>query len=111
VGGSRSGLIESFAFDQLKVDEIKGGRETPAPFLVCERLFRSPRAVVRFAFAPALGVVAGPMLADYISMIRSRPCHLVVLLPTVEAIVEPEGLDTTELTPAETVDAILLRTS
>ena len=85
-------------------------------------------------------VVAGPILKDYRGMIRNRPCHVVVLLPSVEAITAREAervhkgygawtveqlhdgfvsetprvglwLDTTDLTPEETVDAILTRTS
>ena len=31
-------------------------------------------------------VVAGPMLNDYAEMIRSRPCHVVVLLPSLGAV-------------------------
>jgi predicted kinase len=85
-------------------------------------------------------VVAGPPLADYHTMIRNRPCHVVVLLPAVEAVAAREAgreqksydawtieqlyegfvattprvgiwLDTTDLTPAETVDEILAQTS
>jgi predicted kinase len=85
-------------------------------------------------------VVAGPLLGEYRTMIRSRPCHVVVLLPSLEAVAERERqrldrgyehwsveqlyegfvrgtprtglwLDTTDLTPAETVDAILSGTS
>jgi chloramphenicol 3-O-phosphotransferase len=81
-------------------------------------------------------VAAGPILSDYLSMIRSRPCHLVVLLPSPEAIAAREAaregkgygawtaeqlydgfvsgtprvglwLDTTDLTPDETVNEIL----
>jgi predicted kinase len=85
-------------------------------------------------------VVAGPLLADYRTMIRNRPCHAIVLLPAIEAVAAREAgreqkgygawtieqlhegfvattprvgiwLDTTELTPAETVDEILARTA
>src|SRR6185437_6635471 len=31
-------------------------------------------------------VVAGPLLGDYRTMIRSRPCHVVVLLPSADAL-------------------------
>jgi GrpB-like predicted nucleotidyltransferase (UPF0157 family) len=85
-------------------------------------------------------VVAGPMLAEWPAMLRSRPCHVVVLLPSLEAVVAREAervqkgygawtaeqlyqgfagdtprvgiwLDTTNLTPEETVEEILGRTS
>jgi GrpB-like predicted nucleotidyltransferase (UPF0157 family)/predicted kinase len=85
-------------------------------------------------------IVAGPILGDWRTMIRSRPCHLVVLFPSIQAIVEREAeraqkgygawtveqlydgfvsdtprvglwLDTTNLTPEETVAAILAQTS
>jgi GrpB-like predicted nucleotidyltransferase (UPF0157 family) len=85
-------------------------------------------------------VVAGPLLGDYRTMIRSRPCHVIVLLPTPEIVAareatrEHEGygawtieqlydgfvastprvgiwLDTTQLTPEETVEEILARTT
>jgi GrpB-like predicted nucleotidyltransferase (UPF0157 family)/chloramphenicol 3-O-phosphotransferase len=85
-------------------------------------------------------VVAGPLLGEYRTMIRSRPCHVVVLLPTAEALGAREAgretkgygawtveelhdgfasstprigiwLDTTAMTPEETVDEILARTS
>ncbi|HEY2868149.1 MAG TPA: GrpB family protein [Gaiellales bacterium] len=85
-------------------------------------------------------VVAGPLLGDYRTLIRSRPCHVVVLLPTAEALAAREAgrdtkgygawtieelhagfaastpriglwLDTTAMTPDETVDEILARTS
>jgi chloramphenicol 3-O-phosphotransferase len=85
-------------------------------------------------------VVAGPMLPEYHLMIRSRPCHVVVLLPSVETVAAREAqragkgyvlwtveglykafahdtprlgtwLDTTTLTPEETVAAVLASTS
>jgi chloramphenicol 3-O-phosphotransferase len=91
---------------------------------------------VEAGFTVALeDVVAGPLLAEYRTLIRSRPCHVVVLMPAVEAIAERESrraqtgygtwsveqlyegfvntpreglwLDTTALTPEQTVDAIL----
>jgi chloramphenicol 3-O-phosphotransferase len=95
----------------------------------------------RAGFAVALeDVIAGPALADYRSWIHGRPCHVIVLLPSMEAIAAREAeradkgygawtveelyqgfvgdtprigtwLDTSELTPDETVDAILARTA
>jgi len=85
-------------------------------------------------------VVAGPLLGDYRTMIRSRPCHVIVLLPSVEAVAAREAgrghtgygawtveqlydgfvsptprvgiwLDTTHLTPEETVEEILAQTT
>jgi GrpB-like predicted nucleotidyltransferase (UPF0157 family) len=85
-------------------------------------------------------VVAGPFLGEYRTMIRSRPCHVIVLLPSVEAVTAREEgrdekgyrawtveqlydgfasttprvglwLDTTQLTPDETVEEILARTA
>lgn len=130
---------------------IVRGREEMTPELSPEAVgqvrlrYRLAAAAADEYFAAGFGVavedvVAGPMLADYLGMIRSRPCHLVVLLPTLEAVVAREEgreqrgyaawtveqlydgfadgtprvglwLDTTELTPEETVDAILARTS
>lgn len=84
-------------------------------------------------------VVAGPLLGEYRALIRSRPCHIVVLLPSlaevraraagradhgyhswsVEELYDAFAcstprtglwLDTSGLTPEETVDAILART-
>jgi GrpB-like predicted nucleotidyltransferase (UPF0157 family)/chloramphenicol 3-O-phosphotransferase len=84
-------------------------------------------------------VVAGPLLGDYRTMIRSRPCHVIVLVPSVEAIAARESerthkgygawtvqqlyhgfvsatprvgiwLDTTDLTAEETVQTILAQT-
>jgi len=83
-------------------------------------------------------VVAGPLLGEYRTMIRSRPCHVVVLFPSLETLRERDAgrahagygawtvdglyeafegtprvgiwLDTTGLTPDETVDEILART-
>lgn len=92
-------------------------------------------------FAVALeDVVPGPMLGDYRTSIRSRPCHVIVLLPSREAVAaretgrEAKGysawtvdalydafagsaqrvgiwLDTTDLSAEQTVDAILTQTS
>jgi len=85
-------------------------------------------------------VVAGTLLGDYRTMIRSRPCHVIVLLPSVEAVAAREAerdhkgygawtveqlhegfltttprvgiwLDTTDLTPEETVEEILAQTT
>lgn len=84
--------------------------------------------------------MAGRLLGDYRTLIRHRPCHVVVLLPSVEAVAAREAgrrtkgygawtvadlhagfaastprvgiwLDTTAMTPDETVDEILARTS
>ena len=84
-------------------------------------------------------VVAGPLLGEYRTAIRSRPCYVVVLLPSREVVAERDAgrqhtgytawrveqlydafenetvrvgvwLDTTTLTPEETVDAILDQT-
>jgi len=92
-------------------------------------------------FAVALeDVAAGPLLGEYRTMIRSRPCHVVVLLPSVETIAAREAgrtqrgygdwsvaqfhegfmqttprvglwLDTTDQTPEQTVDELLARTT
>jgi predicted kinase len=79
--------------------------------------------------------VAGPLLGDYRTMIRNRPCHVVVLLPSADAIEARAAgrtdygdgwtvaelyesfasgtprvgiwLDTSELTPEQTVNAVL----
>jgi chloramphenicol 3-O-phosphotransferase len=85
-------------------------------------------------------VVAGPLLGEYRTMIRWRPCHVVVLLPSREAVAQREAgrrekgygawtieelyegfvtstprigfwLDTTAMTPDETVDEILAQTT
>jgi hypothetical protein len=86
-------------------------------------------------------VVVGPLLDDYRTMIRSRPCHVIVLLPSMELVRAREAgrddkgyvggwtverhyadfvsatrrlglwLDTTEQTPVQTVDEILARTA
>jgi GrpB-like predicted nucleotidyltransferase (UPF0157 family) len=96
---------------------------------------------VEAGFSVALeDVVAGPMLGDYRTMIRSRPCHVIVLVPSVEAVAAREAardhegygawtveqlyagfvrgtprvglwLDTTHLTPEETVEEILAQTT
>jgi GrpB-like predicted nucleotidyltransferase (UPF0157 family) len=92
-------------------------------------------------FAVALeDVVAGPLLGEYRTMIRSRPCHVIVLLPSIDALIAREAgrdqkgygawtveqlydgfaattprvglwLDTTDLTPDQTVEEILSRTA
>lgn len=84
-------------------------------------------------------VAAGPLLIEYLELIHSRPCHVVCLLPSAEAIAareagrEDEGylggwtveqhyaefvettpriglwLDTTNLTAEETVEEILAK--
>jgi GrpB-like predicted nucleotidyltransferase (UPF0157 family)/chloramphenicol 3-O-phosphotransferase len=84
-------------------------------------------------------VLAGGLLGEYRTMIRSRPCHAIVLMPSLEAIAAREAarqkkgytrwtfeelyegfaattprvglwLDTSDQTPEETVDEILART-
>jgi chloramphenicol 3-O-phosphotransferase len=84
-------------------------------------------------------VVAGGLLGEYRTMIRSRPCHVIVLMPSLEAIAAREAgrqqkgytawaleelyegfaattprvglwLDTSDQTAEETVDVILTRT-
>ena len=81
-------------------------------------------------------VVRGPLLGEFRTMIRSRPCHVIVLLPSLAAVSAREArrevkrhthrpmsqlygefadeparvgvwLDTSEQSPEETVDAIL----
>ena len=95
-------------------------------------------AYVEAGFDVALeDVVVGPLLADYRQMIRSSPCHVIVLLPSAGAVAAREAgredtgyidgwtierhhaefaattprlglwLDTTEQTPEETVGEIL----
>ncbi len=84
-------------------------------------------------------VVAGPLLAEYPTLVRSRPCHVIVLLPSLEVVAARDRgrretgyrnwnvadfyagfvsstprvgiwLDTSGLTPDETVEAILAGT-
>ena len=76
---------------------IVGGREDMTPDPSPEAL-EQLRLRYRLAAAAADGyvqagfsvtledVVAGPLLGDYRSMVRSRPCHVVVLLPSPEAV-------------------------
>ena len=83
-------------------------------------------------------VAAGPLLDEYRAMIRSRPCHVIVLLPSMAAVAERETkrngtgydrwevesfydgfvettprvglwLDTTDLAPEQTVAEIVRR--
>ncbi len=85
-------------------------------------------------------VVAGNFLGEYRTMIRGRPCHVIVLVPSLDAVAAREAgrprkgytawtverlyegfiattprvglwLDTFNQTPEETVDDILARTS
>ena len=127
------------------------GREDPTPEMKQEALAQL-RLRYRLAAAAADGyfeagftvvledVVAGPLLGEMRTMVRCRPCHVVVLLPSSDAIAAREAgrdrkgygawsveqlrdgfvtetprigvwLDTSELTPDETVQAILERTS
>lgn len=85
-------------------------------------------------------VAGGPLLSEYVELIHSRPCHVVCLLPSAEAIAAREAgredkgylggwtveqhyaefvettpriglwLDTTNLTAEETVEEILAET-
>src|SRR5262245_21423390 len=59
-------------------------------------------------------VVPAQLLGDYRTMIRSRPCHVFVLVPSADLVnTTPRigiWLDTANLTPEQTVDAILART-
>jgi GrpB-like predicted nucleotidyltransferase (UPF0157 family) len=64
-------------------------------------------------------VVPAPLLGDYRTAIRNRPCNVVVLLPSSAAGAGFDSaaprvgiwLDTTDLPPEETVDEILARTA
>ena len=85
-------------------------------------------------------VIAGPLLADVVELVRSRPLHVVVLLPSTETIAGREAsretagythfsveqlhrafvadtprlghwIDTSAQTPEQTVDEILVRTT
>lgn len=130
---------------------IVNGRAEPTPELVPEAL-EQLRLRYRLAAAAADGyaaagftvaledVAAGPLLEEYRLLIRTRPCHVVILLPSREAVAAREEkrkdkgyigdwsveghyadfagattraglwLDTTDQTPAQTVDAILAGT-
>src|SRR3954469_21658310 len=130
---------------------IVSGREdvTPAPSaealaqlrLRCRLAAAAADGYFEAGFGVALeDVAAGPILGDYRAMIRSRPCHVIVLLPSAEAVAAREAgrdhkgygvctveqlyegfvgttprvgiwLDTTHLAPEETVEQILARTS
>lgn len=85
-------------------------------------------------------VIAGPLLPELLRMIKSEPCHLVVLLPSRDAVAERDRarggggydrlsvddlyglfergterrgvwIDSTDMTPEETVEEILRRTA
>jgi len=127
---------------------VVSGREEPGPDMsraALEQLrlrYRLAAAAADTYFEAGFDValedvVGGTLLEECWTMIRSRPCHLVVLLPSVEAVAEREEaredkgyvggwtverhyaefvettprlglwLDTTEQTPQETVDEIL----
>jgi GrpB-like predicted nucleotidyltransferase (UPF0157 family) len=73
-------------------------------------------AAVDDGFTVALeDVVAPALLGDYRTVIRSRPCHVIVLTPSLEAAAPTPRvgiwLETTHLTAEETVDEILAQTS
>lgn len=130
---------------------IVSGREemTPAPSAEALKQLRLRYSLAAAAadgyleagFGVALeDVVAGPLLSEYSTMIRSRPCHVVVLLPSRKTVAVREAerqdkgydawtigqlydlfvsrtpriglwLDTTDLTPEQTVEQILTQTS
>ncbi len=130
---------------------IVAGRREPTPAMTREEV-EQLRLRHRLAAAAADGyasagftvvvedVVAGSLLEEMRAMIVSRPCHVVVLLPSDEAIAAREAarahpgyglwsipqlrdaflhgtprlgvwLDTSRLTPEQTVAAILERTA
>src|SRR4051812_8282207 len=81
---------------------IVSGREdvTPAPSaealaqlrLRCRLAAAAADGYFEAGFGVALeDVAAGPILGDYRAMIRSRPCHVIVLLPSVEAVAAREA--------------------
>jgi chloramphenicol 3-O-phosphotransferase len=130
---------------------IVSGRAEPTPQLSAEAL-EQLRLRYRLAAEAAEGyatagftvaledVVAGPLLEEYVGLIRQRPCHVVVLLPSLGTVRTREAgrvdrgyshgwtvaghyaefveatprigtwLDTTDQTPEQTVDAILAET-
>ena len=130
---------------------IVSGREEMAPDPSPEALdqlrlrYRLTAAAADAYFEAGFGValedvVAGPFLGECRTLIRSRPCHMIVLLPSVEAVASRDAarehhgydrwsvkefydgfvrttprvgswLDTTEQTPEQTVDEILARTA
>ena len=103
---------------------IVRGREYTTPGAIdqlglCQRLAAAAAdTYVEAGFTVALeDAVVGPALGDYRTMIRSRPCHIIVLLaPGAVAAGGDETrvgiwLDTTLLTPEETVDEILAQTA
>jgi GrpB-like predicted nucleotidyltransferase (UPF0157 family) len=130
---------------------IISGREEMTPDPSCEAVeqlrlrYRLAAAAAdtyfQAGFSVALeDVVTGPLLGDYRTMICSRPCHVIVLLPSIEAVAVREAgrdrkgyrawtieqlydgfvsttphvgiwLDTTDLTAEETVVEILARTT
>jgi chloramphenicol 3-O-phosphotransferase len=130
---------------------IVSGRQDPTPDL-------SPAAVEQLMLRYRLGadaadtyfdsgftvvledVIAGQLLSEFAALVRSRPLHVIVLLPTTEVISARDSarassgysqwsieqlhdafasttprlglwLDTSEQTPLETVECILARTS
>lgn len=103
---------------------IVRGREHATPGAIdqlglCQRLAAAATdTYIEAGFTVALeDAVVGPALGDYRTMIRSRPCHIVVLLPG-QAVAARGGdsgvgiwLDTRRLTPEQTVDEILAQTA
>jgi GrpB-like predicted nucleotidyltransferase (UPF0157 family) len=97
---------------------VRGGEHTaPGAISLCQRLAAAATdTYVEAGFTVALeDAVRGPALGEYRTMIRSRPCHIIVLLPPGEAVpAETRAgiwLDTAQLTPEQTVDEILAQTA
>jgi predicted kinase len=128
---------------------IVSGREEMTPDQVPSALeqlrlrYRLAAAAADTYFDAGFGValddvVAGPLLEEYVALIKSEPCRVIVLLPSMAAVAEREAqrngtgydrwelesfykgfvettpriglwLDTTDLTPEETVAEILRR--
>ncbi len=103
---------------------VRGREQTTAGAIdqlgLCQRLAAvAADTYVEAGYTVALeDAVVGPALGDYRTMIRSRPCHIIVLVPPGEAVAAGGGetrvgiwLDTTHLTPEQTVDEILAQTA
>jgi predicted kinase len=64
-------------------------------------------AYVEAGFTVALeDVVAGPLLAEVAAAIRSRPCHVIVLLPSIDALAERDSARAHEGYTSWTVDEL-----
>ncbi len=135
--------------DLFRRSIVRGRAEmtpTPSPEAVEQLRLRSSLAAAAAdtyagaGFTVALEDVAtGPLLGEYRTMIRHRPCHVVVLAPSLDAIAAREAerggadagqpigesydeflnttprvglwLDSSEMSPEETVDQILAHTA